>query len=152
MFEGFGRLLYRRRKPVLILTMLFAVLSGAYGAGVFGSLTPLGFQDPGSDSVRAAHIAEKAFPQRTPDAVIVYRDKDRTVDDPSFQQAVVKQLESLPKSEVTGYLDFWTTRMPAQVSHDRHATYVALNLHGSSEKAKEDAYEAVKDKIPAPGL
>jgi RND superfamily putative drug exporter len=152
MFEGFGRLLYRRRKPVLILTMLFAVLSGAYGAGVFGSLTPLGFQDPGSDSVRAAHIAEKAFPQRTPDAVIVYRDKDRTVDDPSFQQAVVKQLESLPKSEVTGYLDFWTTRMPAQVSHDRHATYVALNLHGSSEKAKEDAYKAVKDKIPAPGL
>lgn len=37
MFEGFGRLLYRRRKPVLLLTMLFAVLSGAYGAGVFGS-------------------------------------------------------------------------------------------------------------------
>ncbi|WP_246203444.1 MMPL family transporter [Streptomyces tailanensis] len=135
-----------------MLTMLFAVLSGAYGAGVFGSLTPLGFQDPGSDSVRAARIAEKAFPQRTPDAVIVYRDKDRTVDDPSFQQAVVKQLESLPKSEVTGYLDFWATKMPAQVSYDRHATYVALNLHGSSEKAKEDAYEAVKDKIPAPGL
>ncbi|WP_329361028.1 MMPL family transporter [Streptomyces sp. NBC_01483] len=152
MFEGFGRLLYRRRKPVLLLTMLFAVLSGAYGAGVFGSLTPLGFQDPGSDSVRAARIAEKAFPQRTPDAVIVYRDKDRTVDDPSFQQAVVGQLESLPKSEVTGYLDFWRTKMPAQVSHDRHATYVALNLHGSSEKAKEDAYKAVKDKIPAPGL
>ncbi|MCX4613031.1 MULTISPECIES: MMPL family transporter [Streptomyces] len=152
MFEGFGRLLYRRRKPVLLLTMLFAVLSGAYGAGVFGSLTPLGFQDPGSDSVRAARIAEKAFPQRTPDAVIVYRDKDRTVDDPSFQQAVVGQLESLPKSEVTGYLDFWRTKMPAQVSHDRHATYVALSLHGSSEKAKEDAYKAVKDKIPAPGL
>ncbi|WP_328872723.1 MMPL family transporter [Streptomyces sp. NBC_00287] len=152
MFERFGRLLHRRRKPLLILTVLFVVLSGAYGAGVFGSLTPLGFQDPGSDSVRAGHIAEKAFPQRTPDAVIVYRDKDRTVDDPSFQQAVVQQLESLPKSEVTGYLDFWTTKMPAQVSHDRHATYVALNLHGSSEKAKEDAYEAVKDKIPAPGL
>ncbi|QIY75988.1 MMPL family transporter [Streptomyces sp. RLB1-33] len=152
MFEGFGRLLYRRRKPVLLLTMLFAVLSGAYGAGVFSSLTPLGFQDPGSDSVRAARIAEKAFPQRTPDAVIVYRDKDRTVDDPSFQQAVVGQLESLPKSKVTGYLDFWRTKMPAQVSHDRHATYVALNLHGSSEKAKEDAYKAVKDKIPAPGL
>ncbi|GEC10022.1 putative conserved membrane protein, MmpL family [Streptomyces spinoverrucosus] len=152
MFERFGRLLHRRRKPLLILTMLFAVLSGAYGAGVFGSLTPLGFQDPGSDSVRAARIAEKAFPQRTPDAVIVYRDKNRTVDDPTFQQAVVRQLESLPKSEVTGYLDFWTTKMPAQVSHDRHATYVALNLDGSSEKAKEDAYEAVKDKIPAPGL
>jgi RND superfamily putative drug exporter len=151
-FDTFGRLLHRSRKPLLILTLLFAVLSGAYGAGVFGSLTPLGFQDPGSDSVRAAQLAEKAFPQRTPDAVIVYRDEDRTVDDPSFRQAVVRQLESLPTSEVTGYLDFWTTRMPAQVSHDRHATYVALNLHGGSEKAKEDAYKEIKDKIPAPGL
>lgn len=152
MFEGFGRLIHRRRKPLLILTLLFAVLSGAYGAGVFGSLTPLGFQDPGSDSARAAKIAEKAFPQRTPDAVIVYRDEDRTVDDPSFQQAVVKQVESLPKADVTGYLHYWQTKMPAQVSHDRHATYVALNLHGSSEKAKEDSYKAVMDKIPAPGL
>ncbi|MEY9995465.1 hypothetical protein ABIE67_007497 [Streptomyces sp. V4I8] len=84
--------------------------------------------------------------------MIVYRDEDRTVDDPSFRQAVVKQVESLPKSDVTGYMPYWQTKMPAQVSHDRHATYVALNLHGSSEKAKEDAYEAVKDKIPAPGL
>ncbi|GAA3998332.1 MMPL family transporter [Streptomyces plumbiresistens] len=152
MFDSFGRLLHRRRKPLLVLTLLFAVLSGAYGAGVFGSLTPLGFQDPGSDSRQAEKIAEKAFPQRTPDAVIVYRDEDRTVDDPSFQQAVVQQVESLPKADVTGYLHFWQTKMPAQVSHDRHATYVALNLHGNSEKAKEDSYKAIKDKIPAPGL
>ncbi|MFI9173632.1 MMPL family transporter [Streptomyces lincolnensis] len=152
MFERFGRLLHRRRKPLLILTLLFAVLSGAYGAGVFGSLTPLGFQDPGSDSERAAQIAEDAFPQRTPDAVIVYRDEDRTVDDPSFQRAVVRQVESLPKADVTGYLHYWQTKMPAQVSHDRHATYVALNLHGSSEKAKEDAYKKIKDKLAAPGL
>ncbi|ANS70218.1 membrane tranport protein [Streptomyces lincolnensis] len=152
MFERFGRLLHRRRKPLLILTLLFAVLSGTYGAGVFGSLTPLGFQDPGSDSERAAQIAEDAFPQRTPDAVIVYRDEDRTVDDPSFQRAVVRQVESLPKADVTGYLHYWQTKMPAQVSHDRHATYVALNLHGSSEKAKEDAYKKIKDKLAAPGL
>ncbi|MFF9803317.1 MMPL family transporter, partial [Streptomyces rochei] len=152
MFDSFGRLLHRRRKPLLVLTLLFAVLSGAYGAGVFGSLTPLGFQDPGSDSRQAEKIAEKAFPQRTPDAVIVYRDEDRTVDDPSFQQAVVQQVESLPKAEVTGHLHFWQTKMPAQVSQDRQATYVALNLHGSSEKAKEDSYKAIKDKIPAPGV
>jgi RND superfamily putative drug exporter len=152
MFDRLGRLVHRRRKPLLVLTLLFAVLSGAYGAGVFGSLTPLGFQDPGSDSRKADQIAERAFPQRTPDAVIVYRDKNRTVDDPSFRQAVVKQVESLPKSDVTGYLHFWQTKMPAQVSHDRHATYVALNLHGSSEKAKEDSYKEIKDRIPAPGL
>ncbi len=152
MFDRFGRLLHRRRNPLLILTLLFAVLSGAYGVGVFGSLTPLGFDDPGSDSRHAAQIAEKAFPQRTPDAVVVYRDEDRTVDDPSFRQAVVKQVESLPTSEVTGYSHFWMSKMPAQVSHDRHATYVALNLHGGSEKAKEDAYKAIKDKLAAPGL
>ncbi len=82
MFEALGRFLFRRRKPLLALTLLFAVLSGAYGVGVFGDMKPGGFEDPGSDSRKAAQLAEKAFPQRSPDVVVVYRDKDRTVDDP----------------------------------------------------------------------
>lgn len=152
MFEALGRFLFRRRKPLLVLTLLFAVLSGAYGVGVFGDMKPGGFEDPGSDSRKAAQLAERAFPQRAPDAVIVYRDKDRTVDDPSFRQAVTETVEDLPESAVTGYSTFWMTKMPAQVSHDRHATYVAINLRGGDDNAKEESYKAVKDKLDAPGL
>ncbi|AXG81619.1 MMPL family transporter [Streptomyces paludis] len=152
MFEALGRFLFRRRNPLLVLTLLFAVLSGAYGVGVFGDMKPGGFEDPGSDSRKAAQLAEKAFPDRAPDAVIVYRDKDRTVDDASFQEAVTGTVEKLPKSAVTGYSTFWMTQMPAQVSHDRHATYVGLNLRGDDDNAKEESYKAVMDKLAAPGL
>ncbi|MFJ9739217.1 MMPL family transporter [Streptomyces sp. NPDC101166] len=132
--------------------MLFAVLAGAYGVGVFGDMKPGGFEDPGSESRTAARLAEQAFPQRAPDAVVVYRDDTRTVDDPSFKAAVVKSLEALPKSEVTGFAHFWMTNMPQQVSRDRHATYVAMNLAGSDDNGKEEAYKAVKDKLDVPGL
>ncbi|MFF0204069.1 MMPL family transporter [Streptomyces sp. NPDC005017] len=134
------------------MTLLFAVVSGAYGVGVFGDMKPGGFEDPGSDSRRAAQLAEKAFPQRAPDAVVVYRDKDRTVDDPGFRDAVVGQLEKLPKSEVTGVAHFWMTKMPSMVSRDRHSTYVALNLAGDNDNAKEESYKAVIDKLAAPGV
>lgn len=152
MFEGLGRFIHQRRKPLLVLTLLFAVLAGAYGVGVFGDMKPGGFEDPGSESRKAARLAEQAFPQRAPDAVIVYRDDDRTVDDASFRDAVVKRMESLPKSEVTGYAHFWMTKMPEQVSRDRHATYVAMNLRGSDDNGKEESYKAIKDKLAVPGL
>ncbi|MFG2791804.1 MMPL family transporter [Streptomyces sp. NPDC048419] len=152
MFEALGRFLFRRRKPLLVLTLLFAVLSGLYGVGVFGDMKPGGFENPGSDSRKAAQLAERAFPQRSPDAVIVYRDTSRTVDDPAFQKSVTDTVQALPKSSVTGYSTFWMTKMPAQVSHDRHATYVAINLRGGDDNAKENSYKAIADKLDAPGL
>ncbi|MFF1547690.1 MMPL family transporter [Streptomyces sp. NPDC058291] len=152
MFEALGRFLFRRRKPLLVLTSLFAVLSGLYGVGVFGDMKPGGFENPGSDSRKAAQLAERAFPQRAPDAVIVYRDRTRTVDDPAFQKSVTDTVQALPKSSVTGYSTFWMTKMPAQVSHDRHATYVAINLRGGDDNAKEKSYKAIADKLDAPGL
>ncbi|MFJ7073652.1 MMPL family transporter [Streptomyces sp. NPDC098781] len=152
MFEALGRFLFRRRKPLLVLTLLFAVLSGLYGVGVFGDMKPGGFENPGSDSRKAAQLAERAFPQRAPDAVIVYRDKERTVDDPAFQKSVTETVQALPKSSVTGYSTFWMTKMPAQVSHDRHATFVTLNLRGDSDNAKEQSYLAITDELAAPGL
>ncbi|MFE5812808.1 MMPL family transporter [Streptomyces sp. NPDC056479] len=152
MFEALGRFLHRRRKALLVLTLLFAVLSGLYGVGVFGDMKPGGFENPGSDSRKAAQLAERAFPQRAPDAVIVYRDRRRTVDDPAFQKSVTDTVQALPKSSVTGFSTFWMTKMPAQVSHDRHATYVAINLRGGDDNAKEKSYKAIADKLAAPGL
>ncbi|MFJ1800251.1 MULTISPECIES: MMPL family transporter [unclassified Streptomyces] len=151
MFETLGRFIHRGRKPLLILTLVFAVFSGVYGLGVFGDMKPGGFEDPNSESRKAALLAEKAFPQRAPDAVVVYRSKDRTVDDPAFQKAVVGKISSLPESSVTGAAHYWMTKMPAQVSRDRHATYVAMNLKGSDDNSKEASYKKVKDQLEVEG-
>ncbi|MGR8007773.1 MMPL family transporter [Streptomyces hypolithicus] len=152
MFERLGRFIHRGRKPLLILTLVFAALSGVYGVGVFGDMKPGGFEDPGSESRKAALLAEKAFPQRAPDAVVVYRSDDKTVDDPEFQQAVVGKISSLPSTAVTGSAHFWMTKMPAQVSRDRHATYVVMNLRGSDDNAKEESYKQIKDKLDVAGF
>jgi trehalose monomycolate/heme transporter len=152
MFEALGRFIHRGRKPLLILTLAFAVFSGVYGLGVFGDMKPGGFEDPNSESRKAALLAEKAFPQRAPDAVVIYRSKDRTVDDPAFQEAVVGKISALPTSSVTGSAHYWMTRMPAQVSRDRHATYVAINLKGGDDNAKEASYKKIKDELDVKGF
>ncbi|MER7700985.1 MULTISPECIES: MMPL family transporter [unclassified Streptomyces] len=152
MFETLGRFIHRGRKPLLVLTLVFAVFSGVYGLGVFGDMKPGGFEDPNSESRKAALLAEEAFPQRAPDAVVVYRSKDKTVDDPAFQEAVVGKISSLPESSVTGSAHFWMTQMPAQVSKDRRATYVAMNLKGSDDNAKEASYKKIKDQLDVEGF
>lgn len=152
MFEALGRFIHRGRKPLLVLTLVFAVFSGVYGFGVFGDMKPGGFEDPNSESRKAALLGEEAFPQRAPDAVVVYRSKDRTVDDPAFEEAVVGKVSSLPTSAVTGSAHFWMTHMPSQVSRDRHATYVAMNLKGGDDNAKEVSYKKIKDQLDVEGF
>ncbi|WP_433192804.1 MMPL family transporter [Nocardia sp. CA-107356] len=152
MFERLGYFVHRRRKAVLALTALFAVVAGIYGVGVFGDMVPNGFEARGSESKQAADIADKAFPQRAPDAVIVYRSKDKTVEDPAFRQAVQNRLAALPGGVVTGSVDFWTTQAPDLVSRDKHATYVGLNLAGADDNAKQDSYLKIKDRLGADGL
>ncbi|MET8871911.1 MMPL family transporter [Nocardia sp. NPDC004604] len=152
MFEKLGVFVYTWRKAMLGLTLLFAVVAGAYGVGVFGDMVPNGFEARDAESRQAAELAEKAFPQRAPDAVIVYRSADRTVDDSTFRTAVQNRIAALPKDVVTGSVDFWTTGAPDLASRDRHATYVGLNLAGADDNAKQDSYLKIKDRLGVDGL
>ncbi|GAB2534789.1 MMPL family transporter [Nocardia heshunensis] len=152
MFERLGYFVHRRRLSVLAVTAVLAILSGSYGLGVFGDMVPNGFEARGSDSRHAAELADKSFAQRSPDAVIVYRSADRTVDDNGFRAAVTDTIAALPNSSVTGSVDYWQTNLAELVSHDRHATYVLLNFVGGDDNAKQDSYLKIKDKLAAPGL
>ena len=152
MFERLGRFIHRRRSVVLAASVVLAVLSGIYGVGVFGDMVPNGFEAKGADSHTAAVLADKSFAQRSPDAVIIYRSADRTVDDPAFRQAVEGVLDALPATAVTGSVDYWRSGMQALVSNDRHATYTLLNFVGEDDNAKQNSYLKVKDKLSAAGL
>ena len=152
MFERLGRFVHRRRLVVLAASVVLAVLSGIYGVGVFGDMVPNGFEAKGADSHTAAVLADKSFAQRSPDAVIIYRSADRTVDDPAFRQAVEGVLDALPATAVTGSVDYWRSGMPALVSNDRRSTYTLLNFVGEDDNAKQNSYLKVKDKLSAAGL
>src|SRR3712207_1656164 len=134
MFEALGRVMYRRRRWVVAAALAFVVFAGVWGTGVFGSLTGGGFEDPGSESSKAAEVADRTFGRNFPDVVVLYRSDDATVDDPAFRTAVTDSLDALPSGLVDATTTFWSTGAPALVSTDRHATYAVLELAGDVDE------------------
>src|SRR3712207_3861532 len=128
MFEALGRVMYRRRRWVVALTLAFVAFAGIWGTGVFGQLTGGGFEDPGSESTRAGEVAADALGREGSDVIVLYRSEELTVDDPRYERAVTESLAALPGDVVEGATTFWATSAPQLVSEDRRATYAVLTL------------------------
>ena len=156
LFERIGRLVYRRRKAVLALTAAFVAFAAVWGTAVFGVLDGGGFDDPTSESSRAVVALEDDLGRAATDVVVVYRapdGSDLTVDSPAFASAVQGALAGPPAADVVSVTSFWSTDgAPAFVSTDRHATYVAIQLAGATEDARQAAYDRIADSLAAPGL
>jgi trehalose monomycolate/heme transporter len=150
MFERLGRLVYRRRRWVLALSLAFVVLAGIWGSGVFGQMTGGGFDDPGSESSQAARVAERELGRSAADVVVLYSADDLTVDDPRYAEAVTSTLEALPE-DVLRILSFFDTQDPSLVSEDRRSTYAVLTLRGDEDE-REVVLDAIEDDLAAPGL
>ena len=151
MTEMLGRFAYRRRWLVLAAAVAFLAVAVAWGTGVFGRLSSGGFEDPGSESARAAAVAAADLGRDDADVVVLYRSADRTVDDPAYRQAVTGTLAALPADAVERTVSWYGTDGPGLVSADRHATYAVLTLRGD-EQQRTDALERIEDRLAAPGL
>src|ERR1700684_3204994 len=101
MFERWGRVIYRRRRLVLVITLIVVAFAGAWGTGVFRSLqTAGGFNTPNSQSQRSSDLASAAFGRDAGDVVVLYNSVTRTVADPAYRAAVTHALGALPRSKV----------------------------------------------------
>ena len=69
MFESLGRVIYRRRRWVVALALAFVVFAGVWGTGVFAHLTGGGFEDPHSESSKAAEVAFQKLGRNSADVV-----------------------------------------------------------------------------------
>jgi uncharacterized membrane protein YdfJ with MMPL/SSD domain len=96
MFESLGRLMFRRRRWVLAAAGVFVVVAALWGTGVFGSLAGAGFEDPNSDSARAAQQAKRVFGRHQADVVVVYSSPMLSVDDAAFRTTAERTLAALP--------------------------------------------------------
>jgi uncharacterized membrane protein YdfJ with MMPL/SSD domain len=156
MFESWGRGLYRTRRVVLGIAVLFAVVAGAWGSGVFRALISGNtFTPPDSQSQREANLAASVFGRNEADVVVLYRSADMTVADPGYRRAVTSALASLPAADVAKAATYWSTGRPAMVSADRHATYAVLQLSGATDSDRQDSYKAIKNDLSAsrtPGI
>lgn len=151
MFEHLGRTMYRRRRVVALLALAFAVFAGVWGTQVFGSLIGGGFDNPSSESTRAANLADHRLGRDDPDVLVLYRSQTLTVDDPAFQRAVTQALSGLPTNVVAKTSTYWSTHSAGLVSKDRHATYAVLGLRGD-ETQRDDGLGTIRDTLAAPGL
>jgi uncharacterized membrane protein YdfJ with MMPL/SSD domain len=154
MFENWGRFVYRRRRATLWAAAVVFVVAAIWGTGVFGALEASGgFDAPGSESARAAEIADRDLGRDAADMVLLYRSPGHTVDDPAFQPAVERALAALPRDSVAATTTYWSTGSPRFVSKDRAATYAVVRLAGADDVARHDAYDALRDIAgKAPGL
>ncbi len=155
MFAWWGRVVVRARWAVLAVGIVFAVVGGVWGTGVFGALSSGGFDTPGSDSVRAATRIVDDLGRQEYDLVVVYSSPTSTVDDQSFRDSLTGVLGTVRgREEVAEVVSYYDPGIPESVrvnlaSRDKHATYVAIRLTGNMDKAQ---VEAVRTVVAAPGL
>src|SRR5690348_1696503 len=151
MFAAWRRVLTRRRRLTLIVTLVLVAFAAAWGTGVFGKLSSGNdFTPPSSESQREVNQAAQEFGRNDADVVVLYRSATMTVADPAYKAAVTAALENLPRADVAEVTTYWSTGSSRLVSADRHATYAAVQLTGADDAARHQAYDAIKsDLTPA---
>ena len=114
MFEAWGRVLYRRRRLALGLTLVFVAFAAVWGTGVFGQLSSGdNFTPPASQSQREANQASQVFGPNDADVVVLYRSATMTVSDPGYRQAVTAALSGLPRADVDRVRSYWSSGSPS---------------------------------------
>jgi trehalose monomycolate/heme transporter len=153
MFEAWARILFRRRRLVLILAAIGVVVAAAWGTGVFGALqTAGGFDPPNSQSEHEASVAARTFGRDAGDVVVLYASNRLTVHSAAYRAAVTASLARLPRSRVESALTYWSTRAPQFASANGRVTYAVLELAGCSDAARIKNFDAIKGDLPVPGL
>ncbi|MCA2215189.1 MMPL family transporter [Jidongwangia harbinensis] len=153
MFGWWGRTVVRVRWWVVAAAAALVVVGATWGAGVFGSLAGGGYDDPDSESNRAARAIAEQLGQRPPDLLVLWSSDTATVQDAGFRSAVteaVTRIRALPQvASVASYLD---PASPQLVSDDRRATYAVVQLAAADEDGKLAAYEEIEPRLGAAGL
>src|SRR5215470_16987139 len=153
MFESWGRVVYRRRRLVLVIALIGVAFAAIWGTGVFGKLQSSGgFTPPSSESQRSSDLATAAFGRDAGDVVVLYSSPTQTVRSPAFRSAVTGTLAALPHGEVASYATYWSTRSPQFVSASGRETYAVIELKGAADDARQKSYDAIKNQLDARGL
>ena len=98
-FERWGRTAYRRRRRILVIALLVAVVGGVWGTTIFAKVqTAGGFDAPNSQSQHEANLATSTFGRDAGDVVVLYSSNTLTTASPVFRSAVTATLAALPPS------------------------------------------------------
>ncbi|HEX2240594.1 MAG TPA: MMPL family transporter [Actinomycetota bacterium] len=142
-----GHFVVRHPRRILIVSVLLIALAGAVGASVVDHLSTGGFEDPASESTRAAARIEEVFGIADPDLVLLVSSKTGSVDDPEVAVAGLKLTRSLANEAGVGRVEsYWSLGgAPPLRSLDGSKAMVLAHLEGSQNE-KNDTLEVVTPK------
>ena len=153
MFEAWGRIIFNRRRLVLVVAGVGVLCAAIWGTGVFGKLQSAGgFAPPASQSQQEANRATAVFGRDAGDVVLLYSSATETVRSPAYRAAVANSLAQLPLGRVVSVSTYWSTGSRQFVSRDGRVTYAVLELAGNSDAARIKSFEAIDGDVTAPGL
>jgi uncharacterized membrane protein YdfJ with MMPL/SSD domain len=153
LFESWGRVVFRRRRTILIVALIGVLVGLVWGTGVIAQLQSAGgFNAPNSQSQMENNLATKYFGRDAGDVVVLYSSSAKTVKSASFRGAVTNTLSKLPRADVLSSTTYWSSRSSQFVSANGHATFAVLEMRGSTDDDRQNSFDAIKSHLNAPGL
>lgn len=153
MFAWWGQAVVRLRWAVLAAALVVVAVGSTWGAGVFGQLTGGGYDDPASESSRAAERITAELGPQGADLIVLWSSDGATVEQPAFRDPVAATVAGLrARPEVTSVTTWYDTPVPALLSTDRRATYALVQLRAGDEDGKTAAYDDLRPALATPGV
>ena len=111
-FERLGEFIVRRARLVLVLFFGGVILAGVVGSQVFAALGSAGYNDPGSDSARAATVLSEEFATSEPILVMAVTSPAGVDDAAATTDAreLVSEISATPG--VAQVVSYWTSGTP----------------------------------------
>ena len=140
MLHRLGLFTVRHRKAVLLGTLAFVVLAGALGGSVASRLSSGGFDNPSTESSRAARAVESEFGEQDADLILLVTARDGTVDGDAVAEAGTALTEALAEEDGVGAaFSYWTLGSPPTLrSDDAHRALVLAVLEGDDDDVGDD--------------
>ncbi|CRK50619.1 putative membrane protein mmpL3 [Rhodococcus sp. RD6.2] len=158
MFATWGQLVYRLRFTVIGVMVALMLGLGAYGLGLEKNLSQSGWDDPGSESVAAAKLADGTFGRdTTADVVLLYTAPDgKTVDDPTFASKITKNLEEAVTNNPDQILkvngSYWTTKLPQLADATKQHAIASVAIAGANDTEVAANFREVRDVFYIDGI
>ncbi|MFJ2949987.1 MMPL family transporter [Streptomyces sp. NPDC087226] len=143
MFERLAEFTIRRSRLVLVVAVLAVALMGVLGAGAFGKLLGGGFDDPSSESTRAAEVIDEKFGGETNLVLLVRADAGR-IDAPAAERSGNALADELSADErLTNVVSYWETGSEDLRSRDGREAMVLAHVKGDETEQRENAKEVL---------
>jgi RND superfamily putative drug exporter len=139
LLERLGRLVVRRRRVVVLLSLVLTALVLAVAAGALNALSLSRIADPASESDRARRVLAEQFRTGPPNLAFLVTAQTGTVDDPAVRTAGVGLTNEIARqSGVAEAASYWSRDdSPALRSRDSRQALILVHVPGEVNEARQ---------------